>query len=287
MNNPLNITSLNRLMEISEGDNNIVIGLIDGPVKLDHPAFLESNIKTLTQDQYLNCKNSSSLACMHGTFIAGILSSKRGLPSPAICPKCTLLVHPVFMEAPNSNKNEFNIPSTTPELLSNAILETINAGAKIINLSLNLLDTHNLLHIKPLYEIYQYAAKKDILIVNAAVNNGYIGQTSLPHWIIPVTSCSESGNISTQTNIGPTIGTRGLMAPGINITSTAASGGYNTSSGNSIAAAFVTGTLALLWSIFPTKNASELKHSILRQNKRTIIPPLLDAYTAFQILKNN
>ena len=286
MNNPLNITGLNRLMELSEGSSDIIIGLIDGPVKLDHPAFLQSNIKTVNQSQYIKCKNSSSFACMHGTFIAGILSSKRGMSSPAICPKCTLLVHPIFMENYKSNTNEFDVPFTTPDLLSCAILETINAGAKIINLSLNLQDNHNLLNIKPLYEIYQYAAKKDVLIVNSAVNNGYIGQASPPPWLIPVTCCSENGKISTQTNIGPTIGNRGLMAPGLNITSTAASGGYIDSSGNSVAAAFVTGALALLWSIFPNKKASELKFSILRQNKRTIIPPLLDAYSAFKNLNN-
>ena len=41
----------------------------------------------------------SSAACVHGTFVAGILSAKRGSAAPAVCPDCTLLVNPVFSEA--------------------------------------------------------------------------------------------------------------------------------------------------------------------------------------------
>jgi subtilisin family serine protease len=226
---------------------------------------------------------------MHGTFTAGILSSKRGLRSPGICPNCTLLIHPVFMESSNKKNNKNSsfdkfIPSTTPEELSNAIFETIKTGAKIINLSLGL--EHNLLNNSKLHEVYHYASRHGVLIVISAGNQGNIGQTSLidHDWIIPVASCSNNGTISPNSNFGPIIGNRGIMAPGEGITSTYAGGGYTTASGTSIAAPFVTGTLALLWSIYPKKTASDLKFSILSQSRRSIIPPLLDAYSAFQTL---
>jgi subtilisin family serine protease len=277
-------------MKTSEGSPDIVIGLIDGPVFVDHPSFMKNNIKTINESQYAYCKNASSIACMHGTFTAGVLSSKRGLQSPAICPKCTLLIYPVFMEESLNKRNNENgyfdtvIPSTTPAELSNSIFETIKAGAKIINLSLGL--ANNLLNNKQLNEVYNYAAKRGVLIVIAAGNQGNIGQTSLidNDWIIPVASCSNNGTISPQSNLGPTIGNRGIMAPGESITSTYASGGYITASGTSVAAPFVTGTLALLWSIYPKKTASELKFSLLTQRKRSIVPSLLDAYSAFKRL---
>jgi subtilisin family serine protease len=290
--NLLQLVGLDYLMKISEGSPDLIIGLIDGPVHFDHPSFSESNIKTINESQYAYCKNSSSLACMHGTFTAGILSSKRGFECPAICPKCTLLVRPVFMETSNNNNNNKNkqdfldyyLPSTTPQELANAIIETIKAGAKIINLSLGL--ANNLLNNKQLYEVYHYAAKREVLIVIAAGNQGNMGQTSLFNhsWVIPVASCSNNGNISPESNLGPTIGNRGVMAPGENVISTSSSGGFIISRGTSIAAPFVTGTLALLWSIFPQKTAADVRFSILKQNKRSIMPPLLDAYSAFKIL---
>ena len=58
---PLNLIGLDYLMEISEGTPDIVIGLIDGPVFVDHPAFLDSNIKIINESQYAYCKNASSI----------------------------------------------------------------------------------------------------------------------------------------------------------------------------------------------------------------------------------
>ena len=42
--------------------------------------------------------NQKVSACMHGTFVAGILSAKRDFPIPGICPECILLVRPYFWE---------------------------------------------------------------------------------------------------------------------------------------------------------------------------------------------
>ena len=36
---PLNLIGLQSLMSISNGDPSIVIGIIDGPIDLNHPAF--------------------------------------------------------------------------------------------------------------------------------------------------------------------------------------------------------------------------------------------------------
>src|SRR5215213_25958 len=134
---PLSRTQLHSLMKISTGDPGITIGVIDGPVDFDHPAFAELKIKTVEGSQLSACRDASSIACIHGTFITGILSAKRGLSAPALCPDCQVLLYPIFREEYKSNlKNEEPFPSVTPEELSNAIIETIDAGAKIINLSL-------------------------------------------------------------------------------------------------------------------------------------------------------
>ena len=69
---------------------------------------------------------------MHGTFVAGILCAKRGSAAPAICPACTLLTRPIFSETTSANEP---IPSATPEELAAAIIECIDAGARLVNVS--------------------------------------------------------------------------------------------------------------------------------------------------------
>jgi subtilisin family serine protease len=94
-----------------------------------------------------------------------------------------------------------------------------------------------------------------------------------------------------MSNFGPSIGSRGVMAPGVNITSASPNAGYNQRSGTSFAAPFVTGAIALLWSIFPTVTAAQIKHAIIssvavRNHRTSIIPPLLNAQAAQRSLKD-
>ncbi len=129
---PLELVKLDRLMERSSGRSEIVIGLIDGPVARDHPDLAGSNVREVPGKQSASCSLSNSVACLHGTFVAGILSARRGSSGPAICPDCTLLVRPIFVETTAANGR---MPSATPEELATAIADAIGAGAKVINLS--------------------------------------------------------------------------------------------------------------------------------------------------------
>jgi subtilisin family serine protease len=130
-----------------------------------------------------------------------------------------------------------------------------------------------------LNEAYDYAFRKRVIIVAAAGNQGNIGFLPLiDHpWIIPVVSCDMQGRLDPISNVGPSIAKRGLMAPGVNITSTIPGGGYKQLTGTSFAAPFVTGTLALLLSIFKGAAPTQLVRSIRQQmRRRTIFPPLCD-----------
>jgi hypothetical protein len=95
---PLRQTGLEMLMSFSSGNPNIIIGLIEGPVDFSHPAFQRSKIRTIKNSQLAACKNANDRACCHDTFIAGILSYKRGLTAPAICPDCEIILNPIFQQ---------------------------------------------------------------------------------------------------------------------------------------------------------------------------------------------
>src|SRR5262249_11697960 len=128
----LDLIQLTPLMDLTSGSPEIVIGLIDGPVFTDHVDFASERIRTLSGKANGGCVQPDSVACMHGTFVAGILSAKRNSAAPAICPDCPLLLRPIFSEA--GSANELN-PSATPEELAAAIIECIDAGVRLINLS--------------------------------------------------------------------------------------------------------------------------------------------------------
>jgi subtilisin family serine protease len=286
---PLSQIRLYALMNISSGSPNISVGVIDGPVDFNHPAFHESKIKAVKDSQLGACKIASSVACTHGTFVAGILSAKRGLSAPAICPNCQIILYPIFREDETNNTRNDPFSSATPEELSNAIIETIDAGARVINLSLGL-STSSLTVYDELQQAYDYALQKSVIIVVAAGNQGNIGNISLINhqWLIPVAACDENNLLDPMSNFGPSIGNRGLMAPGMNIRSTYPGGQYTNMSGTSFAAPFVTGAIALLWSIFPSATAGAIIHSITRSalfKRRSIIPSLLNVETAWKTLK--
>lgn len=295
---PLDQTQLHPIMQISTGDPSITIGVIDGPIELSHSGFSESKIRTVKDFQFGACKSADSMACIHGTFVTGILCAKRGLAAPAICPSCQIILYPIFTEAYPSNLGNATdkYPSATPEELARAIIETVDAGANIINLSLGL-SSSSLAVYSSLQEAYDYALRKQTIIIAATGNQGNIGNISLLNheWVIPVAACDEFGRLDSISNFGPSIAKRGLMAPGINIRSTYPGGRqqqYAYMSGTSFAAPFVTGAVALLLSIFKKKTtAAMIIHSITNgsfspaNRPRSITPLLLNAKAAYDFLK--
>jgi subtilisin family serine protease len=279
---------LSSVMTLSSGSPTVTVGLIDGPIDFNHTAFQNSRIKTVKESQIGACKAADSVACVHGTFVAGILCAKRGLVAPAICPNCQIILYPIFSDNTPSHNNNVNtiLSSSTPEELSQAIIETVDAGANVINLSLGL-NTSFITTYCRLQEAYDYALKHHVIIITAAGNQGNIGYFSILNhpWVIPIAACDEYGHPDSLSNFGHSIGRRGLLAPGVNITSTRPSEGYIRMSGTSFAAPFVTGTVALLWSLFPNATVEDIMRSITSNHRRTIIPPVINAEAAWKFLK--
>src|SRR5262245_60497533 len=90
---PLELVKLRALMDRTSGRAEIAVGLIDGPVAIDHPDLIRDNIREIPGKFSSVCAQAGSVACLHGTFVAGILCAKRSSIAPAICPDCALLVN--------------------------------------------------------------------------------------------------------------------------------------------------------------------------------------------------
>jgi len=282
---PLDLVKLTPLMKLSSGRPETMIALIDGPVSTGHPDLSGSTIREIPGKLAGTCARANSVACMHGTFVTGILSAKRDSAAPAICPACTLLVRPIFAETLSANAQ---MPSATPQELATAIIDCIDAGAHVINLSAALAQPSTKGE-RDLEEALDYSAKRGVIVVAAAGNQGTVGSSAITRhqWVIPVIACDLRGRPIGYSNLGNSIGRRGLGAPGDGITSLGVNGKPPTFGGTSAAAPFVTGAIALLKSIFPDATAAELKVTVTRAHvlgRSTVVPPLLNAWAAYQVM---
>jgi subtilisin family serine protease len=284
--NPLDLVKLTALMERTRGSREVKIGLIDGPVVIQHPDLAGEHLREIPGNNGATCTQANSTACLHGTFVAGILSAKRNSPAPAICPNCTLLVRPIFAETTSGREQ---MPSATPKELAAAIIECIDAGARVINLSLGLAQPSTK-EEQTLEDALNQAVSRGVVVVAAAGNQGTVGSSAITRhpWVIPVVACDRQGKPMNESNLGSSIGRRGLSAPGDAITSLSAEEQPLTLGGTSVAVPFVTGAIALLWSEFPTATATEMKFAATQGytlRRTTVVPPLLDAWAAYQTMR--
>ncbi len=272
-------------MELTRGRPEVVVGLIDGSVLKNHPDLVGANIREMSGGLSGQCVQVSSTACMHGTFIAGILCGKRNSAAPAISPNCTLLVRPIFAEATLGSEQ---LPSATPSDLAAAIIESVDAGARILNMSVAISHPSSQGE-RELEEGLDYALKCGVIAVAASGNQGTLSSSIITRhpWVIPVVACDLQGRPIGYSNLGSSIGRKGLSAPGDQITSLGTKENPLTLGGTSVAVPFVTGAVALLWSEFPTATAAEVKFAVTKGKglrRCTVVPPLLDAWAAYQVM---
>jgi subtilisin family serine protease len=215
--------------------------------------------------------------------VAGILAARRGTRAPAIAPDCSLLVRPIFSEA----RLEAEPPIARPGELAAAILDCVDGGARILNISAALSGAGG--DEDELEEALRYTVRREVLVVAAAGNQRELaGSVITRHpWVIPVVAYDRNSRPLAQSNLGRSIGRRGLGAPGEAMASLAPEGEPAVSTGTSFAAPLVSGAAALLWSVFPDATAVGVKHALLLSSagrRGTVAPPLLNAWRAYEVL---
>ncbi|WP_234353005.1 S8 family peptidase [Streptomyces sp. NRRL B-1140] len=279
-------------MERTPGRSNIAVGLIDGRVARDHPDLRGHPVRELHPAQQGGC-GADDPCCAHGTFVAGILSARRGSAAPGICPHCTLLSRPVFSSRPATSAGapEYGcLSGARAEELAAAIVETVDAGARVLNLSLAQAEPSSGRH-RVLDEALDHAANKGVIVVVAAGNHGTLGTSVITRhpWTIPVIACDGDGRPLSLSNLGAEIGRRGLSAPGKDVTSLGSAGKPLRITGTSAAAPFVTGAIALLLSQFPAARPAVVRFAVTRSaagrhRRGSVAPPLLNAWAAYNAL---
>lgn len=280
---PLGPVGLPSLMGVTAGSPEIAIGLIDGPVAVDHPEIADARIQAAPGSVAACVRVDPS--CIHGTFVAGVLVARRGTPALGICPGCTLLVRPIFTGMATGSSS---MPTATAAALADAMRDCMDAGARVLNVSAALT------HADPqgerrLTDALDLAGRRGVLVVVAAGNQGLVGSSAITRhrWVIPVAAYGRGGRPLAGSNLGRSIGRNGMGAPGEDIVSLRPGGGTGRFSGTSAAAPFVTGAAALLWSEFPVTSGARMRLALtqpMSRRPRQATPPLMNAWAAYQTM---
>lgn len=211
----------------------------------------------------------------HGTHIAGIIAAKtnneKGIAGVAGEFPVSILPVKVLDSAGVGTMYD----------VAQGIYWAADNGAKIINLSLGarLPD-----YPRTLAEAVRYAQEKGILVIAAAGNDGMGVADFYPAFLPGVLSV---GAIDTNMRKASFSNDGDVAAPGVNILSTTTTKeGYDSLSGTSQSAGFVSGIAALLRSVFPEKGVIEVAQSIMEGLTNSGFNSYVSAYNALQKLQS-
>lgn len=202
----------------------------------------------------------------HGTHVAGIIAAQRdnGIGMNGVANNVEIMVVRAVPDGDEYDKD-----------VALAIRYAVDNGAKVLNTSFG---KYYSPHPEWVWDAIEYAAKKDVLIVNAAGNEGHDLDTIQ---VYPndqkVGSSEEIGDtfitigalnyqygenmVATFSNYGKT--SVDLFAPGVRIYATTPLNTYEFLQGTSMASPEVAGVAAMIRSYYPKLSAAQVKQILM------------------------
>ncbi|OBQ32843.1 MAG: peptidase S8, partial [Anabaena sp. MDT14b] len=234
-------TEIQKLWNLTQGDSQICVAILDGLVDQSHDCLNAANLTRLpTLIQGEATANGSMSG--HGTHVASIIFGQHNSSElRGIAPQCRGLIVPIFGD---NNKKLSQLD------LARAIEQAVNAGADIINVSAGQL-TDNGEAEGWLDRAVQLCKDHNVLIVAAAGNDGcecLHVPASLPT-VLAVGAMNDQGKPIDFSNWGEKYQNQGILAPGEHILGAKPGGGTQKLSGTSFATPIVSGVAALLLSL--------------------------------------
>ncbi|WP_107728632.1 peptidase S8 [Desmospora activa] len=230
--------------DVTEGDSNVKVAVVDTGVDYDHPDLAGKVIKG---GDYIDNDNDPMDENGHGTHVAGIAAANtnNGIGIAGTAPNVSIYAVRV-LDANGSG---------SLESVASGIRDAADAGAEVINLSLGAYQG-----AQTLEEAVNYAHNQGSIVLAAAGNDG----SSSPNYpayydnAIAVASTTSSDSRSSFSNYGSWVD---IAAPGSSIYSTVPGGGYQSLDGTSMATPFAAGVAGLLAS--QGRSANEVKDALL------------------------
>ncbi|MEA2256586.1 MAG: hypothetical protein QOG35_2631 [Solirubrobacteraceae bacterium] len=202
----------------------------------------------------------------HGTHVAGIIAARggNGIGVAGVAWRAQIMAIKVLDAQASGDMRT----------VAAGVRYAVAHGARIVNLSLTGPSPG-----PDLAAAISDAAAAGVIVV-AAAGNDHADDDATPTYpagldapnLVSVTSSDRAGGLGPEANYGR--GTVDLAAPGVGILSTAAGGGYELRSGTSMAAAQVSGALALLASAAPGLGWQSLRDALMGSARPSALPVL-------------
>jgi subtilisin family serine protease len=262
----------------SRGDG-VLVAILDSGVQLNHPDLAKSLWRNDAEvpangidddhNGYVDDVYGANIKALngnveddngHGTHVAGIVAAQagNGIGGSGIAPGARIMSVKVL----DANR------AGDSSQLAKGIRYAIDEGAKILNVSINGDGTS-----PDLDEALKYAGAHGATVVASAGNNSrdidlspsYPASSTEPA-VLTVTATETTGSLLSIANRG--LLSVDLAAPGGEILSTARGSGYELREGTSMAAPFVSGSLALLAAARPDLAQSALRAALVQSAPR-------------------
>jgi subtilisin family serine protease len=245
---------LDEAHKLAQG-NRVKVAIIDTAIDQSHPVF--GGAIAATFDALGETKPQAEL---HGTSIAGIVSARAELTG--VAPLASIFAVRAFSGTAASSAQSYTLA-----ILKGLDWAVLN-GARVVNMSFS--GPNDPL----LGQAIAAAVKQGVVIVAAAGNGGPDAPPAYPGAfpnVIAVTAIDSKDGLYKSANRGTYIA---IAAPGVDIIGAAPKAAYELSSGTSMAAAHVTGIVALMLEKNPKLTPKDVRDAL---SKSAHQPPRLIA----------
>lgn len=251
------------------GGAGVHVGVVDGPVDAGHPDLADAQIVNLRA----RGERPRGRDAAHATFVAGLMCASGNSVAPGLCPEVSLFSAPVTLRSSGPDEG------LDADSLLDAVATCLDAGVNILNLSLEFVRPDARTD-RRFAELMNHAALRGVLVVRATGNDARVsGGIRRQHsWPIRVIAYTPEGRPATLAHIGSNLGLEGVGGPGWDTAGLGLAGGYQVLAGTSVATAYVTAALALLWSAYPARSAASIRAALQAINRRArcALPAMLD-----------
>lgn len=206
---------------------------------MDHPTFGKDQIT------HYDLVNDGQTFNSHGTSVASLIAGQNP-QAPGVAPAAGIIDIRV------ANADGYTVSA----VLAQGIVEAVNRGAQVLNISLGGYGDSDVLR-----SALDYAWQRGAVVVAAAGNEGY-DQLAVPaaiNGVLGVGSVDANGKQASFSNSGQGLG---LVAPGVGVVSAWETDKVAIASGTSQSTGLVTGAVAayLAWGVAPKDIITALKN---------------------------